>query len=164
MSYNNEHILRHLGIASDPHAPASPIASSSQPNNQAQAPTQARAPQHTPLPRGPTLAHTLPSINVLLEEAIQSSSLELVRQSLEIQRERERAEALAAATAEEQRKELRESQGTWASLIGGRRSGKGKDKDNGFPGEGKTRAFERPPQAYELYAAIDKKDLKCVFF
>ena len=148
MSYNNEFILRHL--TNDPHAPVSSVASTSQPPY---------APRHTLIPRGPTLAHALPPTHVLEEEAVRSSSLELTRQSLEFQRERELAEALAEEERTEQRRELKESQGTWTKLIVGRR--KGKDKEGGSGAEdGKTKPFDRPPQAYELYAAIDKKDLK----
>lgn len=147
MSYNNEFILRHL--ANDPHAPASPEASSS----------RSHAPRHALLPRGPTLAHALPSSHVLEEEAVRSSSLELARQSVEAERERALAEALAEEERKEKRRELKESQGTWTNLIAGRRKGKGK---GGVPDtrDGKTKPFDRPPQAYELYAAIDKKDLK----
>jgi hypothetical protein len=101
----------------------------------------------------------LPPTHVLEEEAVRSSSLELIRQSLEAQRERELAEALAEEERIESRRELKESQGTWTKLIVGRR--KGKDKDGGSgSGDAKSKPFDRPPQAYELYAAIDKKDLK----
>lgn len=84
-------------------------------------------------------------------------ALELTRQSLQLQRERELAEAMAEEKRVEERKEVKESQGTWAKLILGRGI-KGGDKGS-IPKEGQTRPFERPPNAYELYAAIDKKDI-----
>jgi hypothetical protein len=150
MGYNNEFILQSLG--KDPHAPLSPIASSS---------SILSPPRHDLLPRTPTLAHQLPSTITLDEEAVRSSSIELNRQSLQVQRERELAEALAEEERIEQRRELKESQGTWTSLIVGRRKGKGQEGSKALD-EGKTKGFDRPPQAYELYAAIDKKDLKWV--
>ena len=46
-------------------------------------------------------------------------------------------------------------------MIVGRRKGVGKVGKGSEGGEkGKSKGFDRPPQAYELYAAIDKKDLK----
>ena len=154
MSYNNEFILQ--ALAADPHAPLSSVASTSQPSAQPHFP-----PRHDLVPRSPTFAHQLPSSRNLDQEAVRSSSLELTRQSLQLQREREIAEALAEEERLERRKELKESQGTWTSLIVGKRKGADKSGAGGAgDGKGKSKGFDRPPQAYELYAAIDKKDLK----
>jgi hypothetical protein len=152
MAYNNEFILE--ALAADPHAPLSSVASTSRP-----APSNILPPRHDLLPRSPTFAHELPNSHTLDEEAIRSSSVELTRQSLQVQRERELAEALAEEERIEKRRELKESQGTWTSLIVGKRKVNDKAGDNSLD-KGKTKAFDRPPQAYELYAAIDKKDLK----
>lgn len=62
---------------------------------------------------------------------------------------------------EEERKEVVESQGSWVKLIAGTRKGKNKVADPSEQ-EGKTKGFDRPPNAYELYAAIDRKDIMYV--
>jgi hypothetical protein len=145
MVYNNEYILSAL----DPHAPVSAVASSSRPNVPH---------RYAPLPRTPVLSHDLPFTTALAEEAIRSSSMELTRQSAQLERERELAEILAEEEKVQARNELKESQGTWTKLIVGKRGKKGND----LPEEGKSRPFDKTPNAYELYAAIDRKDLKLV--
>jgi hypothetical protein len=74
-----------------------------------------------------------------------------------IERERQLAEALQEEHQQEERKQVVESQGSWVRLIAGKRKGKHKAEERGEHGE--TKAFDRPPNAYELYAAIDRKDI-----
>ena len=91
-------------------------------------------------------------------EARRASAAELERQTEELERERQLAEALLESHHQEERKEVVESQGSWVQLIAGKRKGKNKASDPAEQ-EGKTKGFDRPPNAFELYAAIDKKDI-----
>jgi hypothetical protein len=54
---------------------------------------------------------------------------------------------------------VRDAVGTWPAAQAGKGKGKQKaQRQHGGAGGG-TRGFARPPQAYELYQAIDKKDI-----
>lgn len=157
MAYNNAYILE--SITSSPHAPLSPEASSST------SPFKSPTPLHKSLPHDPTLPSPLPPLSHLLSESRHSSSLELERQTLQLQRERELAEALVEQERSEAIEEVKKEQGGWAlgRLIAGRGRGQGKGKGGtpgeGWEGEGKTKPFERKVDAFELYQAIDRKDL-----
>lgn len=103
------------------------------------------------------LPTALPLTKELELEARVVSAAELERQSQELERERQLAEALQEEHQQEERKQVVESQGSWVRLIAGKRKGKHKAEERGEHGE--TKAFDRPPNAYELYAAIDRKDI-----
>lgn len=108
------------------------------------------------------LPSALPLTKELEVEARRASIAELQRQSQELERERQLAEALQEQHHQEERKEVVESQGSWVKLIAGTRKGKNKVVSDQSEQEGKTKAFDRPPNAYELYAAIDRKDIMYV--
>ncbi|WVQ86030.1 hypothetical protein IAT38_008198 [Cryptococcus sp. DSM 104549] len=125
------------------HAPAGPSPSS---------PNAVTSPR---IHSSPVLLHPLPPTSALHRESTFQSELELDRQTRELKRERELAEALQDQVWALERAAVREEQGTWSSL---RRGDKGKGR-SGSDAWGQSKAFERPPQAYELYKAIDKHDI-----
>jgi hypothetical protein len=98
----------------------------------------------------------LPSASSLEKESIASSELELDRQARQIARERELAEALQDQQFEIDRQNARNSS-FWT--IG---KGKGKAKAGTSSTSGPTQGFTHPPQAYELYKAIDKHDIEFI--
>jgi hypothetical protein len=112
---------------------------------------------HSIEPSSLVLPTALPLTKELELEARVVSAAELERQSQELERERQLAEALQEEHQQEERKQVVESQGSWVRLIAGKRKGKHKAEERGEHGE--TKAFDRPPNAYELYAAIDRKDI-----
>lgn len=149
MAYNNAYLIKslaHQTITDEMPPSASP-------------PT--RPPAHATEPSVLVLPTALPLTNQLEIEARRASIAELQRQSEEVERERQLAEALTEQHHEEERKEVVESQGSWVKLIAGTRKGKNKPQDPAEH-EGKTKGFDRPPNAYELYAAIDRKDIMYV--
>jgi hypothetical protein len=101
------------------------------------------------IPPCPVLLQPLPSSSSLTREGIAQSELELDRQTRQIERERLLAEALQEQEWEIERQAVRSELGTWS-----RRAEKGKGK-----GTECTKGFERPPQAWELYKAIDGHDI-----
>lgn len=102
----------------------------------------------------PVLLHPLPPTLVLEKESKAQSELELDRQAAQRKRERELAEALQDEKHRVERIQAKEGLGTWSKM----KTGKGKGKDGGE--EGPTSSpFARPPQAYELYQAIDKHNI-----
>jgi hypothetical protein len=112
------------------------------------------SPSRSPrLPPSPILCHPLPPSTAFHRESLAQSELTLYQQTLDRQRERELAEALQEQVWSIERRNAIEEIGS----IKGKGKGKGKDVEGGSsrPSQG----FERPPQAYELYAAIDKKDI-----
>lgn len=116
--------------------------------------TGRNAPRSPRVESDPILCQPLPPASKLTEEGIDQSELELHRQQLARIRERELAEALQDQQWEIERQAFEAESGGHAS-----RKGKGKDA-GGVGGKGvETKAFVRPPQAYELYQAIDKKDI-----
>jgi hypothetical protein len=122
-------------------------------------PSSPRVPNaHSVEPSCLVLPTALPLTKELELEARRASAAELERQTEELERERQLAEALLESHHQEERKEVVESQGSWVQLIAGKRKGKNKASDPAEQ-EGKTKGFDRPPNAFELYAAIDKKDI-----
>ncbi|ORY35857.1 hypothetical protein BCR39DRAFT_596451 [Naematelia encephala] len=115
--------------------------------------TSSRSPR---LPSSPVLLHPLPPSQALQRESLAQSELELDRQTRQRQRERELAEALQEQQWEIQRATARDEIGT--STIR-RTADKDKDKGKGKDVNKESRGFTRPPQAYELYQAIDKHDI-----
>lgn len=140
MSYNYDHVLSALEPTSKASSSSkSPVTSPNSPN----------VPIHRP--SSPVLLHPLPSSLALTREGLAQSELELDRQQKQLRRERELAEALQEQRWEIERAKAKDALGVW--------KGKGKSKDFPTGGKGETRAFTKPPQAYELYQAIDRKDI-----
>lgn len=140
MAYNYSHVISSL------HSP--PLSSSSG--------SSSRSPRPLPSPRlqsSPVLLFPLPPSLALQRESLAQSELELDRQERQLQRERELAEALQEQEWEIQRASARAENGTWRRNA---ERGKGKSKDD------PTKGFVRPPQAYELYQAIDKHDIEFI--
>jgi hypothetical protein len=111
--------------------------------------------QKVPSPRIPTcpiLLHPLPSALTLTRESLAQSELELDRQTRQLERERALAEALQEQQWEIQRETARDEMGTWA-----RKTEKGKER-----AQTESKAFATPPQAWELYQAIDKHDVEYI--
>jgi hypothetical protein len=104
------------------------------------------------LPPSPVLLQPLPPASSLKREGLASSELELDRQQRQIERERQLAEALQEQEWEIQRAAVREDMGTWRHG-----SDKGKTRESA-----PTKGFDRPPQAWELYGAIDKHDIEFI--
>lgn len=96
----------------------------------------------------------LPTSSSLVKESIASSELELDRQTRQIKRERELAEALQDQQFEIERQNAKNSS-FWTI-------GKGKGKERSSSTSGPTQGFTHPPQAYELYKAIDKHDIEFI--
>ena len=130
MSYNYTHVLSSL----------SPPALSP--------PSPSKSPR---LGSSPVLLSPLPASLALQRESLAQSELELDKQIRQRQRERDLAEALQEQEWEVQRAASRADSGTWRH---GKTVDKGKVKISG-----PTTGFIRPPQAYELYQAIDKHDI-----
>lgn len=112
---------------------------------------------HSPraIPTSPILVQPLPSISALTAESLVSSEAEYHRQIAQRKRERDLAEALQEQKWEIERSAVREEMGTWSSL-------KRKKERTGGGSAGSTSAFQHPPQAYELYQAIDRKDIEFI--
>jgi hypothetical protein len=105
------------------------------------------------------LVSPLPSSAKLLEEGSVASLQEFQRQTLQLKRQKELAEALLEDERIAEKNKARQAAGTWTRLV----AGKGKAQQNvsksvGVGGD-ETKPFQKPPNAYELYAAIDRKDL-----
>ncbi|KAJ9120125.1 hypothetical protein QFC22_003023 [Naganishia vaughanmartiniae] len=142
MSYNNAFLIKSIAHQAKPESTlATPVEPFS----------------HTIEPSNLVLPTALPLTKELELEARAVSAAELVRQSEELERERQLAEALQEEHQQEERKQVVESQGSWVRLIAGKRKGKQKAEEREEHRE--TKAFDRPPNAYELYAAIDRKDI-----
>lgn len=118
---------------------------------------------HSVEPSCLVLPTALPLTKELELEARRASVAELKRQTQELERERQLAEALMECHHEEERREVVDTQGSWVKLIAGKRRSKQKTSESSEQ-EGKTKGFDRPPNAFELYAAIDKKDIGLVFY
>ena len=133
MSYNHSHVLDSLHLPRPPLTPSGIEHSRLSPR----------------LHSSPVLLQPLPFSQSLERESLAQSELELDRQRRQVQRERELAEALQEQRWEIQRAAARDLNGTWRGKA---EKGKGRS-------EGIGKAFVRPPQAYELYQAIDKHDI-----
>jgi len=106
------------------------------------------------LPPSPIPIMPLPTSSSLVKESIASSELELDRQTRQIKKERELAEALQDQQFEIERQNAKNSS-FWTI-------GKGKGKERSTSTSGPTQGFTHPPQAYELYKAIDKHDIEFI--
>lgn len=106
------------------------------------------------LPPSPIHIMPLPTSSSLVKESIASSELELDRQTRQIKRERELAEALQDQQFEIERQNAKNSS-FWTI-------GKGKGKERSASTSGPTQGFTQPPQAYQLYKAIDKHDIEFI--
>lgn len=102
------------------------------------------------LPPSPILLLPLPPSSSIDRESLAQSELELDKQLQDLKREKALAEALQEQQWELERLAVRDSQGSW-------RGKKGKEKASAH--DGPTQGFKVPPQAYELYQAIDKHDI-----
>jgi hypothetical protein len=127
---------------------------------------QVRSPRSPRSPRilssSPVLLHPLPTSSMMARESLAQSELELDRQQRQSLRERELADALQEQEWEVQRSLAKsEVQETYLGVRPDGGKGKGKDKA-GKDDWGSSRGFVRPPQAYELYKAIDKKDIEFI--
>jgi hypothetical protein len=98
----------------------------------------------------------LPPASSLKMESIASSELELDRQARQLVRERELAEALQDQQFAVERQNAKNSS-FWT--IG---EGKGRARGTSSSSSGPTQPFANPPQAYELYQAIDKHDIEFI--
>lgn len=119
-----------------------------------------RSPPRPPLPPSPMAILPLPLTASLDLESLASSELELDRQTRQLQREKELAEALQDQQFAVERQDARNTS-LWTRTLG--RSSKGASDPTDTGGDdGSTRPFARPPQAYELYQAIDKHDIEFI--
>lgn len=108
------------------------------------------------LPSSPVLLHPLPPSSSLHAESLSASELELVKQTADTKRERDLAEALQEQEWQVQRDHAR---GVVGSSGRSRETQDPRDRSDSW---GSSKAFARPPQAWELYRAIDKKDIDFV--
>ena len=138
-NYNYSHVLSSL---------QSPPLTGSSSSSFSSSPRPLTSPR---LHSSPVLLSPLPASLSLQRESLAECELELDRQQRQIIRERELAEALQEQEWEIQRAAARAENGTWR----GKATNKGKTKSTDDP----TKGFVRPPQAYELYQAIDKHDI-----
>ncbi|KIR35773.1 hypothetical protein I307_04466 [Cryptococcus deuterogattii 99/473] len=128
--------------------------SSTNPSDQPTSPiASAKSPR---LHSSPVLLLPLPPASAMEKESVFQSELELNRQTRQLQRERDLEEALQDQVWQLERAALREEQGTWSRRQQENSKSKGRTDDDKW---GNTQGFIRPPQAYELYQAIDKHDI-----
>ena len=104
------------------------------------------------LPPSPILLHPLPPSSALTKEGQAQSELELDKQQRQLEREKQLAEALEETQWEIQRQSAREEMGTWKPNRQSNNTTRGKE----------TKGFDRPPQAWELYKAIDGHDIEFI--
>ncbi|ORX41186.1 hypothetical protein BD324DRAFT_47823 [Kockovaella imperatae] len=98
----------------------------------------------------PILLHPLPPSSNLEQIGLAQSELELDKQIRDHEREKALREALQDQEWEIQRLKAKEEVGSMST----RRANAAKSTENRV-----TRGFERPPQAYELYSAMDRHDI-----
>ena len=98
----------------------------------------------------------LPPASSLDKESAASSELELDRQTRQLQRERELAEALQEQQFEVERQNAKNTS-LWTRATNG-----GRQRGTSSGSSGATQPFANPPQAYELYKAIDKHDIEFI--
>jgi hypothetical protein len=115
-----------------------------------------RSPPRNLLPPSPIPIMALPPSSSLLAESIASSELELDRQTRQLARERELAEALQDQQFEVERQNARNT--SFWSMSKGKQKARGTSSGTNGP----TKGFANPPQAYELYQAIDKHDIEFI--
>ncbi|WVW81087.1 hypothetical protein I302_103078 [Kwoniella bestiolae CBS 10118] len=106
----------------------------------------------------PILLHPLPPTSSLNKESVYASELELDKQTRQIQKERQLQEALQEQLFSAERLKVKEEQGTWSAIqqdnLKGKTEGRGRNDSWGH-----SRGFTHPPQAFELYKAIDQHDI-----
>ena len=115
-----------------------------------------RSPPRPHLPPSPIAIMPLPPASSLDMESLAISELELDRQTRQLQRERELAEALQEQQFEADRQNAKNTS-LWTLKKGGRGQQGGSSSSSGS-----TKPFANPPQAYELYKAIDKHDIEFI--
>nr|ODN90075.1 hypothetical protein L203_01995 [Cryptococcus depauperatus CBS 7841] len=111
------------------------------------------SPTTSPAPRlrsSPVLLHRLPSATTLEQESSIQSELELQRQVQQVETERRLAEALQDEIRQSERAAVSAAMGSWTAH-------RVKEKEQAASAH--SQPFMRPPQAYELYRAIDRKDI-----
>ncbi|WWC65443.1 uncharacterized protein I303_108061 [Kwoniella dejecticola CBS 10117] len=109
------------------------------------------------LQSSPILLHPLPATASLNKESIYASELELDKQTRQVHRERQLAEALKDQLYSVERAKVREEQGTWSTTLQTQPNGQdGRSRTGSW---GKSKPFNHPPQAYELYKAIDEHNI-----
>ena len=113
-------------------------------------PSTLRSPPRSPLPPSPVLLHPLPPTSSIHAESILMSSSELDRQAHQHQLDRDLADALQTQHFTIDRSAVRDAMGTTSS---------GRLRGAQSRAERPTAGFKTRPQAYELYAAIDRKDI-----
>lgn len=113
-------------------------------------------PSRTPQPSSPVLLHPLPSTLTLTSESKACSELELDRQTRQMRRERELAEALQEQEWEVQREAFRENNGvgSWSA----RAKGKGSEKADGGVTPGFKVSAVPPPFPCPVQAGRDQED------
>ncbi|KAK6906830.1 hypothetical protein L486_04446 [Kwoniella mangroviensis CBS 10435] len=106
----------------------------------------------------PILLHPLPPTSSLNKESVYASELELDKQIRQVKKERQLQEALQEQLFSAERLKVKEEQGTWSSIqqnnLKGRTDGRGRGDSWGH-----SKGFAHPPQAYELYKAIDDHNI-----
>ena len=110
--------------------------------------SSARSPR---LPPSPIIVSRLPPASSLTRESLAQSELELDKQKKDLQRQKALDEALQDQEWEIQRLRAKEDIGDTPK----RKAEKGKAREMG----GGFKGFERPPQAWELYSAMDRHDI-----
>ena len=115
-----------------------------------------RSPPRAHLPPSPIAIMPLPPASSLDIESLASSELELDRQARQLQRERDLAEALREEQFEVDRQNAK-NKSFWTRNKGGTRQ-----RGESSASNGPTQPFAKPPQAYELYKAIDKHDIEFI--
>lgn len=157
MAYNYSHVIDSLG-----HTPACPPETRARAGSGASTSVTLSPPgaglgsARSPSPlreaeaRHPVLLQPLPPATVFEKEGAAQSELELDRQASQRRRERALAEALQDAQFTIERIAARDEMGTYAKKA---------DTASAIEEGRRTAPFVRPPEAYELYQAIDKKDI-----
>jgi hypothetical protein len=107
--------------------------------------------------------HSLPSTSALELEGRAQSELELDRQIKQAAREKALAEALQEQQWEVERLQAKEENGGGGLAVlrnlTSRAHSSSKGKGRASNSNAETQPFAKPPQAYELYQAIDRKDI-----
>lgn len=157
MSYNYNHVIDALAAPQPPTIPrrSSPAHPPSQ-HDWSSSSSSSTSPPRYACASSPMLLQPLPPTLTLEKESLAQSELELDRQAAQRRRERDLAEALQDANHQVERVAAREEVGTWARLRDRVKRG----SVSSASGSSEARVpFTRPPQAYELYKAIDGHDL-----
>ncbi|TXT06134.1 hypothetical protein VHUM_03607 [Vanrija humicola] len=113
----------------------------------------ASPPLRSAVASSPVFIQPLPASLSIEAESRAESELELGRQRAQLARERALAEALQDERHRIERAPAKDEMGSWAAML------KKIEGAKGQPGAASTQGFARPPQAYELYQAIDKRNI-----